>query len=695
MNFYGQSKPDGVITFWEDDVLLTSKLVDKFGLPGTTYSSAERTRNKFKFREFCKSNNLPAPNHVFINSKADLPQVIKQLNFPIVLKPAFGSLTAMVVKVEEQGELEKIYNYVTRNISTEIETALNDGLNIFAEEYIDGDEVDIDIILQNGKLKLAIVSDNFDKSRGKFFLDVGQVTPSNLPEEQQQELVEMAELILEKLGILNGCIHFEAKYSSKGPVPLESNLRMGGDYVYSYIKSAWNVDLIELAAKVATGQYIKPHRELEPRKYVIGKDISSEFSGIINELDITEELEEFPFVEDMMMYKEIGDATLVPPEGFETIGWVTVSGQSYPDANDNLNIVLDNIDFSVAKFDYKSFSGRNREENLFSNSLLNKRILKQKARANYINNTSLKELDVALVTNVDKFVEAEKYQYTKTLIADFEKEDIYIDYINTANPQELLNKLRQKDFDLVLNFIEHDNSKAALDLLRVVEITGIPFTGADSYLTNFAANKINLKKILQFHEISTPNWDYFYEIEDMISEKLDYPVILKPGINSLIDSMDKSFIVKDYEGYEAKIKQIIQAYNSSVLAEEFIAGKEIEVIVIGNERKDLVMDKVNIINFNNNLSRILSPFTKSNTFTVTTKLKQKIYDLISETAMDVFSVIGAKDFLEVEFRLDEDNNPYVIDVNTSPFLMLTGRKNISSDLYRKIIQAAIDRYKTP
>lgn len=693
LNYYGSRKPDGILTFWEDDVLLTSKLVDKLGLIGIPYACAERTRNKFKFREFCKINNLPAPNHKFINSKLDLPKIIEELNFPIVLKPAYGSLTAMVVKVEKPEELEKIYNYIVRNISTELETALNDGLNIFAEEYIDGDEVDIDMILQNGKLKLAIVSDNFDKSRDKFFLDVGQVTPSNLPEEQQQEIVDMAELILEKTGIFNGCVHFEAKYSSKGPVPLEANLRMGGDYVYSYIKSAWNVDLISLAAKVATGEYIQSLRDIEPKKYVIGKDISSEFSGIISELSITDEIEEFPFVEDMQMYKEIGDATLVPPEGFETIGWVTVSGQSYPDANDNLVQVLDNIDFSVAKFDYKSFSGRNRDENMFSNSLLNKRILRQKEKVNYISNNSLKELDIALVTNVDKFENLEKYQYVKSIISDFEKEGIIIDYINTANSQELLRRLKQKDYDLILNFIDHDNTKSALDLLRIIEITGIPFTGADSFITNYASNKINLKKLLHFHEIPSPNWDYFYEVEDIISEKLEYPVFLKPGISNMGDTIDESCIVNDYKSYEGKITQYITENKCPVLAEEFVAGKELEVIVIGNERKNLEIAKLNIISFKKNSNNILTRLTKNNSFTVSSKIKQKIYDLISEIAMDVFNVISAKDYLEVEFRLDEDNNPYVIDINVSPFLILKSRKNENIQLYRKIIQATIERYQ--
>lgn len=694
MNYYGKDRPDGIITFWEDDVLLTSKLVDKLGLVGIPYVSAEKTRNKFKFREFCEENNLPAPKHVFINSKKDLPEIVKKLTFPIVLKPAFGSLTAMVVKVETPDELEKTYDYVIRNISTDVETALNDGLNIFAEEYIDGDEVDIDIILQNGKMKLAIVSDNFDKSRGKFFLDVGQVTPSTLPEEQQTELIEMTELILEKLGIFNGCVHFEAKYSSKGPVPLESNLRMGGDYVYSYIKSAWDIDLIELIAKVATGEYVESMRETEPKKYVIGKDLSSEYSGIISELNIEDELEELPFLEDMMLYKEIGDATLVPPEGFETMGWITVSGQSYPDANDNLTKALEMINFSVAKFDPKSFAGRNREANIFANSTLNQRILKQQARANYISSTSLKELDIALVTNIDKFEEPEKFEYIKSLIDEFEDEGVWVNYINTSNPRILLAKLKQNDFDLVLNFINHNNHKSGLDLLQALEIAGVPFTGADSFITNFVFNKIKVKKLLKFHNVSTPDWDYYYQVEDQLDEDLEYPLIVKPATGQSKEFNVQYSIVNNYKEYEKSVINLINEDDCPALAEEYIDGKEVEVIVVGNLNTTMEIDKMNIINFKKTPGiNILSPNTRKTSYTVTTRIKQKIYDLISEISMDLFNILDAKDYLKVEFRLDADNNPYVIDVDTSPFLCLTGRKNGKLELYKKIIKATIDRYK--
>ena len=90
---------------------------------------------------------------------------------------------------------------------------------------------------------------NFDKNKGSFFVDKGQAIPSSLPSKNQKELVDMAEEALEKLGVQNACVHFEAKYTKKGPIPIEINLRMGGDYVHSYVQGAWNLDLIEAVAK--------------------------------------------------------------------------------------------------------------------------------------------------------------------------------------------------------------------------------------------------------------------------------------------------------------------------------------------------------------------------------------------------------------------------------------------------------------
>ncbi|PIP61150.1 hypothetical protein COW99_05145, partial [Candidatus Roizmanbacteria bacterium CG22_combo_CG10-13_8_21_14_all_38_20] len=693
-------KLDGVITFWEDDVLLTAKLVDALGLKGSSFTIASRARNKLFFREFCKANNLPTPAHLQISSKEDLLKIKENLEFPIVLKPAYGTLTALVIKVECLSELEMLYSYMVKNLSTQTETALHDGLDIFAEEYIDGDEVDIDLVLQNGKVKVAIVSDNYDKSRGKFFLDKGQATPSNLPPTHQKELIEMAEQVLEKMGITDGCIHFEAKYSKSGPVPLEINLRMGGDYIYSYILAVWGIDLIKLAASVACGEYIDSTRELKPKKYIIGWDFSTEQSGILNEVSIHPKLKKKPYFEDMLLYKELGDAVLVPPEGVETIGWITVSGENPLDVNDNLQEALEQVQLKVTKFDYQSFAGKAQKNNFLSSARIAKKYLLQKEKVNYVSSTELKKLDIALVTNIDQYQESDYNNYYVKVKDGLIKKGFKIEEILSESSYVILTKLRQFDYDYIINLIniELGNSKPSFHNLQAIEISGIPFTGATSFIARQLLDKIQIRKLLDFHDVPLPDWDYLFELEDEIKEELIYPLIVKPATHDFKIGINNESLITKPEKLRPQIQKMMHYYNCPVVVEEFLEGDEYEVIVIGNDDNDLEALPLNKLVFQKNKSKLslggigtIADYIKSSY--PAKDINPKLEKLLIELSFDIFTILDCRDYARFDFRLDEDGNPSLIDVNVSPFIQYTTPKFDYAKLYEQILQKSVNNYR--
>lgn len=343
----GSKKINGAITFWEDDILLTSKIIDQFNFIGIPYKTAAKCRNKYLFRQFCQQNKINAPRHRLIHTFKDLSLITKDFQFPLVIKPAFGASSAYVVKVNNQQELNKSFNYIKNNISAKTESALTDGFEIFVEEYLYGLEVDVDVLIQNSQIVYYSISDNFNKNRGQFFVDSGQGLPSNLPANQQADLLNLIKDILNKLAIKNACLHFEAKATPKGPYPLELNLRMGGDYVYFYNKSVYGIDLIASVAKIATGVNLAPMLNLTPQKHIIGWDLHPNFSGRLIKLNINQKLKQQKYLEQINIYKKINDQILVPPLGFEHLGWLTVSGQSFSQAKNNLTDALKFIDFQV------------------------------------------------------------------------------------------------------------------------------------------------------------------------------------------------------------------------------------------------------------------------------------------------------------------------------------------------------------
>src|SRR3990167_10178478 len=117
-------KINGAVTFWEDDVLLCSRICDRFKFIGIPLSVAKKARNKFLFREFCFKNGLPSPGYSYIRSEQDIKGIIKSLKFPLVIKPVFGSSSVYVMKVENRFNNQREFK------------TFNNTLNVLFRAYI-------------------------------------------------------------------------------------------------------------------------------------------------------------------------------------------------------------------------------------------------------------------------------------------------------------------------------------------------------------------------------------------------------------------------------------------------------------------------------------------------------------------------------------------------------------------------------
>ncbi|MBL7158964.1 ATP-grasp domain-containing protein [Candidatus Microgenomates bacterium] len=715
---------DGAITFWEDDVLLTSKIVDKFNLTGIPFNVAQKVRNKFLFRKFCAKNNLPTPKSKLINSPEDLKYIGDYFNFPLVIKPAYGSSSAYIIKVENKDSLFDMYQYVKNNISSSVESALTDGLDIFIEEYIDGDEVDIDILIQNGKIKFFSMADNYNKDKGMFFIDSGQAIPSSLPIKNQEELFEMAEETLEKLGVQHGCIHFEAKCSKKGVYPIEVNIRMGGDYVYSYNKNAWGIDLIEYAVKIATGEYIKIQKPNAPKKYIIGWDLHPNDSGILVELDIPEQIKKNEFIEEIQIYKKIGDPLFVPPEGFEHLGWLTVSGENILDAQDGLDEALKLISYKVVKFDPSSFLGKTERKNRFSSAVLNKNLLIRTAKIQAIEGRDLKNLRrlrIGLLSNIypetKNPIEEQLTGVTREIEQTLKERGYNVAILNLNNFFDIIDKLQKGDIDLVFNIGErlHNSPEYKPNIASLLDSLQIPYTGSNSFTLSLAADKIRFKKLLAYHKIPTPDWDYLYELDNEINSELEYPLIVKPANADHAVGIDNDSVATNKKTLRQQLKKIIQGMGKPAVIEEYIDGDEYEVYILGSDEDDLKVlplsrsifgnlpkDYWHIYTFeskwqnqelNNKIVHQLPP----------KNISKKLQSLITEIALDTYTIFDCRDYGKVEIKVDKDNNPYVIELNPSPWLYCSRNKGIaaaskltgidSGQLLEEIICMCIERYK--
>ena len=523
--------PDGAMTFWEDDVLLTSRICDSLGLKGIPYEIARIARDKFLFRSFCEEHNLPTPGHALIETQEPAPHYVSKLRYPLVVKPVHGASSAYVVRVEDDQQLRETVDYIRENMTPEIESTLSASTAIMAEEYIEGNEVDIDILLQNGKTKFWSMSDN-DATREPFFVETGQCIPTRLSPSQQAELVEVAEEILERLGIAHGCIHFEAKYGARGAMPIEANLRMGGDEVYFFVKEAWGVDLVEQAALIATGQYIKPIQKPEkPRKFVSGKYFLPEHSGLLTSLTAPESIAHG----EIEIFKEIGDPVLAPPLGYEYLGWVYAMADTMGEAEERVERAMDSVKIEIARSSRGSSLGKTKRKNALSSARLAKDAVIGAARIELIRSIEYENqnrLHVGIASNgfanSEDPIEAELTSDAQTIAATLEQRGYKTTFLDFNRPFEAVKKIQDTHIDIVFNQCERINQSSLLEphAASLYDILQIPYTGSNPFTLGLCLDKIRVKKLLSFHHIPTPRWDYMYSVSDDYDRSFPLPALV-------------------------------------------------------------------------------------------------------------------------------------------------------------------------
>ena len=717
-------KIDGVVTFWEESTLITAKIAERLNLIGIPYEVVLKTRNKFQFREFCHQSGIRAPQHKILLKRKDLDYVIKKLAFPVVVKPVYGSSSAFVIKVEEKKDLKEIVSYVKNNVATHPDSAEWDDLSVMAEEYIDGDEVDIDILMQNGKIKFYSISDNYQTNE-PFFVEVGQAIPSTLPEKNQTELIEMAEEVLEKLGILNGVIHFEAKSSSHGPVPIEVNVRMGGDETYSFVKNAWGVDLVENAVKIALGGYIKINKPALPKKYLSSHDFLAEHSGVLSQLYIDQNLKKMKNLGEIHFEKKTGDICLVPPDGYEYLGWITCWGKSLKESENYLEEAKAKISYKIAEFRTNSSIGKTERKNRFSAAFLNKRMIWGQVKIKKIRNIKLKDLrslHVGIAGNTFEgdsgasAVELELMSVGNLIEKTLKDKGYQVSFFDFNNLSKVFNDLRKSKVDLVFNVCERINDSSLLEphAVAMFDMLQIPYTGSNPFTLALCIDKIRVKKLLNFHNIPTAKWDYAYNMDDEIDKSLNYPLIVKPGNTDNSIGIDNDSVVTNPKELKIQLEKVIIGLGRPAIIEEYLDGDEYDISIMGDEEDELKVLPLSRSIFNNMEKGQWHIYIHEDKFgnhkpedrgivvqRPPKRVNKKLISLISEMALDTYNILDCHDYGRVEVKVDKDNNPYILELNPNPSININDcvpsvAKIAGMDygeFLEEIIKMTIRRYK--
>ena len=256
---------EGALTFWEEAVPLCAALCEKFGWHGHSLQAALNARNKLLTRKSLEAAGLGkfSPAWGQVKNLKELDAQAKKIGFPLVLKPAWGERSQFVVRLDGIEEAKNAFEYLKDNMTPRFDHIYTYGTEVIAEAYVTGAEIDVDMLVQDGEVRFHAFTDNFP-TKEPFFVETGDAMPSRHEDADLEAVLRMAKDAVKALGLKNGALHVEAKIAETGPILIEVNARMGGDYIHDWIKTVWGVDIIEEAARIALGLDCRPKRLKAP-----------------------------------------------------------------------------------------------------------------------------------------------------------------------------------------------------------------------------------------------------------------------------------------------------------------------------------------------------------------------------------------------------------------------------------------------
>ena len=269
-----------------------------------------------------------------------------------------------------------------------------------------------------------------------------------------------------------------------------------------------------------------------------------------------------------------------------------------------------------------------------------------------------------------------------------------------------LHALARMECDLVFNLAESfaGNDTADYCIAAYLELIQKRFTGAGSHGLLFAQDKGVAKKILEFHGIHTPVFARSYRGRLDFSHDLEFPVIVKPAREDGSIGIEFNAVVSSIRELMERIDWLHANFDSPVLIEEYVEGREIYVGVLGNDNPAaLPVIELDLSKLPEGTPRIAGAEVKWGKGTrayrdtksaVAEDLPEETVNQLQTTAIAVYQALELRDYARIDMRLRPDGRVAVIEANPNPWLAskaefaMAARK--SGRNYTQLIEEIVD-----
>jgi D-alanine-D-alanine ligase len=246
----------------------------------------------------------------------------------------------------------------------------------------------------------------------------------------------------------------------------------------------------------------------------------------------------------------------------------------------------------------------------------------------------------------------------------------------------VLDRVRAAAPDLVFNLCESmaGDPRNEPTFVGLLDLFGIPYTGADLLCLASCLHKRRAKDILLARGVPTPPYRFLAgpaELGDPDLDALDYPWFVKLAHEDASVGITEANLVATPAALRKRARELMAEHDQAVLAERYVDGRELNVTLIGNtaDLEVLPLHEIDFTAMPADRPRIVSYAAKwdeSHVDYAGTKpvplrdASPGLTAAVDRVARGAWQALGLRDYGRIDLRIDAEDAPWVIDVNPNP-----------------------------
>ena len=276
----------------------------------------------------------------------------------------------------------------------------------------------------------------------------------------------------------------------------------------------------------------------------------------------------------------------------------------------------------------------------------------------------------------------------------------------------LLEEVKEFQPDIVFNLVEVFADKTHFDknIGALLELLGLPYTGASSEALFICNDKSLSKKIFRFHRLRVARFHTFYRGHRVWRPRtIKLPAIIKPLCEEASRGISQASVADSEEAFIERIRFIHDNMKMDAIAEEYIEGRELYVSVLGNKRLTVLPPReIKFGQLPEDEPRIATYKAKwddnyRDRWGIKSVFAGKLADGIQERIDDVckraYRALNMKSYVRFDIRVTPEGRVYIIEPNANPCIAKIDELAQSADkvgltynqLIRKIVMMALPK----